>query len=105
MYENATHLQFSAETLNKGLKILRSQVVPILKAQSGLLSLALIPNRETNQVTVLSIWTTAAAARLVEIRPEYRQVVKLLDPLIVSNNLRASPRPLTLVPAREWPLN
>lgn len=106
MFENATRLQFRPSALNEGLKILRSQVVPILKVQSGLLSLALIPNHETNQVTILSIWTNRTCARIVEFRSEYRQAIQMLDPLILPHYQSTAPlRPLAQAPVEERSMN
>ena len=85
MYENATHLQFRSGELDLAMKILRAEIVPILRAQTGLLSLALIPHAETGQVTVLSLWTSRSAARAVEYRKEFRQAIEKLDPLLVES--------------------
>lgn len=96
MFENATHLQIHSGELEQAMKILRAEIVPILRAQTGLLSLALIPHTETNQVTILSLWASTACARAVEFRKDFRLAIQKLDPLLVENRREIRPgRPLS----------
>ncbi len=87
MFENATQLQFQPDTLDEGLQVLRAFIAPILKKQPGLLTLALIPHRNSGKITVLSLWETQACARAVEANLEYRQQIHKLDHLIIDRVL------------------
>ena len=84
MYENATTIQFQSGAVDEALLILRAYIVPVLREQAGLLSLCLIPDREANKITVISLWTSPAHARAVEAVCAYRKEVARLDPLLMN---------------------
>ena len=84
MYENAATIQFQSGAAGEALLILRAYVVPVLREQAGLLSLCLIPDREANKITVISLWTSPAHARAVEAVYAYRKEVAKLDPLLIN---------------------
>jgi hypothetical protein len=84
MFENASHLHFIPARFEKGLKTLREVIVPILKAQPGLLSLAIIPDQPGGRVTILSVWRSQAYARAVESQCEYRREIQRLDAWLTS---------------------
>ena len=67
----------------EALLILRAYVVPVLREQAGLLSLCLIPDREANKITAISLWTSSAHALAAEAAPAYRKEVKQLDTLLM----------------------
>ena len=85
MFENATTLHVHNGRLDESLAILRESVVPILLAQPGLLSLALIPQPEHSLLSLVSIWKSLAHARAVESNPHYRQALQRLAALLVEN--------------------
>jgi len=84
MYENATTVQFQSGKVDEALLMLRAYVVPVLREQAGLLSLCLIPDRESSKITVISLWTSPAHALAVEAVCAYRNEVAGLDPLLMT---------------------
>jgi quinol monooxygenase YgiN len=84
MYENAATIQFQSGAAGEALLILRAYVVPVLREQAGLLSLGLIPDRDANKITVISLWTSPAHARAVEAVCAYRKEIAKLDPLLMN---------------------
>jgi quinol monooxygenase YgiN len=83
MFESATTLNIEHGRLDESLAILRERVVPILLAQPGLLSLAVVPQTGHSRVSLVSIWKSLAHAQAVEFNPRYRQAIQKLDPLLV----------------------
>jgi quinol monooxygenase YgiN len=84
MYENATTVQFQPGQIDTALRILREEVVPVLKEQKGLISLCLLPDRSADKITVISLWISKAHALAIEAKCAYRKEVKKLDPLLDS---------------------
>jgi quinol monooxygenase YgiN len=84
MYENATTVQFQPSQMDEALRILREDVVPVLKEQKGLISLCLLPDRSADKITVISLWISKAHALTIEANCAYRNEVKKLDPLLDS---------------------
>jgi quinol monooxygenase YgiN len=94
MYENATTIQFQSGTVDEALLILRAYVVPVLREQPGLIGLGLIPDRDADKITVISLWTSLAHALAVEAAPAYRKEAENLDPLLMDDSvypMKASP--------------
>ena len=81
-YENATTLTFCPGRLDEAAAILREHILPILRQQPGMLSLAVIPIAAEGQLTILSIWQTRAQARAIESDPAYCQAFHRLDGLL-----------------------
>jgi len=94
VFESTTTLNILPGRLADSVVILRRMIVPILRAQAGLLSLAVIPQPHANQVAILSIWKSRAHAQAVEYDPRYRLAVKLLDPLILEKRAENEQKPL-----------
>jgi hypothetical protein len=82
MFENATTLTICPGRLEEATTFLRESILPILRSQPGLLSLALIPLPAENQLTVVSIWQSEAQARAIESDPRYREAFVHLQCLI-----------------------
>jgi quinol monooxygenase YgiN len=93
MFESATTLIIHNGRLDETIAILRKTVVPILLAQPGLLSLALIPQPDQNRLSLVSIWQSLAHAEAVEANPQYRQAIQQLDPLIRDTAIQISSKP------------
>ncbi len=84
MYENATTVPFQLGQIDEALRILREDIVPVLKEQKGLISLCLLPDRSAAKITVISLWVSKAHALAVEATCAYRNEVRKLDPLLDS---------------------
>lgn len=82
MFENATVLHLKRGTAREALAVLREQIVPVLKQQAGLQGLALLPNDGADQITIISLWTSEAHARVVEAQCAYRRQMAKLDPYL-----------------------
>ena len=82
MHENATTVQFQPGQIDEALRILREDIVPVLKEQKGLISLCLLPDRSADQITVISLWISKGHALAIEATCAYRKEVKKLDPLL-----------------------
>ena len=82
MFENATTLTICPDRLEQATALLRESILPILRSQSGLLSLALIPLPAKNQLTIVSIWKSEAQAQAIESNPRYREAFLRLQCLI-----------------------
>jgi len=94
MYENATTIQVQPGAVDEALLILREYIVPVLRERAGLLGLCLIPDREANKITVISLWTSPAHALAVEAASAYRKEVKQRDTLLMDEpvySAQASP--------------
>ena len=105
MYENVTTLAFRCGRLDEALDLLRQSIVPVLRAQDGLLHLCLLPDRAHDKITVISLWTCAASARATESVGPYRREVNRLDPLLREpDDERASepPRRRCTIPQSIW---
>ena len=85
MYENATTVQFQPGQIDEALRILREDIVPVVKEQKGLISLCLLPDRSADKITVISLWISKAHAQAIEATCAYRKEVKRLDPLLDSS--------------------
>ncbi len=88
MYENATTIQLRLGKVGEALLILRAYVAPVLREQAGLLSLGLIPHRDTDKITVITLWTSPAHALAAEAICAYRKEVAPLDPVLSDESVR-----------------
>jgi heme-degrading monooxygenase HmoA len=82
MFENATTLTILPGRLAEASALLRESILPLLRSQPGLLSLAFIPREAENQLTIVSIWQTEAHAQAIESDPRYREAFLRLHRLI-----------------------
>ncbi len=82
MFENKTCLHFQPGKFDEGMLVLRTYILPILRSQKGLLSLAVIPQPSQNFLYILSLWKSAAHAQKTESSCEYRREIKRLDSFI-----------------------
>ena len=82
MFENATTVQCQPGKVDEAMEILRSGVVPVLKAQKGFNNLCLLPDRTRNLIIVISSWQTKAHALAVEAVSDYREQMQSLDPFL-----------------------
>ena len=82
MFENTTTLQIHSGPVDEALATLRREIVPLLKAQNGLISLALIPNPTAGALTVISLWQSPTHAQAVENVTAYRHAVIRLGSLL-----------------------
>jgi hypothetical protein len=96
MFENATTLQLKTGKLEIVLYLLRTEIVPLLKKQPGLLQLGLVPGPDRITVTVISAWTSQAAARSAEQQCVYLKAVSHLAPYLARelNSTSGSLNPL-----------
>jgi quinol monooxygenase YgiN len=84
MYENATTVQLQPGQIDAAMRILREDIMPVLKEQKGLISLCLLPDRSADKITVISLWISKAHALAIEATCAYRKEAKKLDPLLDS---------------------
>lgn len=82
MYENITHLRFAPSAFDRGWAVVKEQIAPVLRRQTGLLHLALLPNRAMGTVSILSIWASPACSRAVEFSAALRRAIAALDGLL-----------------------
>jgi quinol monooxygenase YgiN len=82
MFENATTVQFQPGKVDEALCILRQDIVPTLKEQKGLISLCLLPDRASDRITIISLWSSKAHAQAIEAVSAYRKEVRKLDSLL-----------------------
>ena len=82
MYENATTCQIRTGTLDEALATLRSEIVPLILAQNGLINLALVPNHTDCTLTVISFWQSPSHAQAVESVKSYRHAIVRLGSLL-----------------------
>ncbi len=106
MFENSTHLHFRAETFDKAVLTVRAFIVPVIRKQPGLLSLALIPDPATGRLTILSLWKSRDNARAIEVVREYREAIRELDPFLLKEGSEPNSKPFThLKPEIAFSLN
>jgi quinol monooxygenase YgiN len=82
MYENATTVQFQPGQIDEAVRILREDIVPVVKEQKGLISLCLLPDRSADKITVISLWISKVHALAIEAVCAYRKALNKLDPLL-----------------------
>ena len=82
MFENATTVEFQPGQVDEALRILRTDIVPVLKGQKGLVSLCCLPDHAADKIVVISLWVSKAHALAVEAVSAYQKEVKKLDPLL-----------------------
>jgi len=82
LYEYSVTLRLIPGAQTKVIRLLRKHVIPILKAQPGLVSIGLVPHPEGNLVTVLSEWQRRSDAIAAESSPGYYPALRKIEPFL-----------------------
>lgn len=85
MFARILNFELKAEKKDEFVKVLKNQVLPILKKQNGFLEiLPFLPARmKEEKICVVSLWTTSADAERYE-KNVYASVLEILKPFVIT---------------------
>jgi quinol monooxygenase YgiN len=82
MFDHAITIRIIPGCQTQALKLLQRVVIPILRAQPGIISLGVVAHPDQEQITILSEWRDIEAARAAESADGYFLGLCQLEPYL-----------------------
>lgn len=84
MFARILNFEVKAEKKDELVKVLKNQVLPILKKQNGFLEiLPFLPKMREEKICIVSLWTTIADAERYE-KDVYASVLGIVKPFVAT---------------------